>query len=226
MDGDLITVEVLINGVLFKPVFIDIDCECYFIVDENFITELWLPRVKIPLKPIIGFVKENIMEPLVEIIEIVKFSIDIQRYRRNIFTYVVPVLLNPVIMGLPWIRKDNIIIKPVTNTLIINSYSLIISIKETPVSLKIKKLIGKPFAILIKGVRKCQKPLIILKVLLKDITKVLHLKIKRIPAEIRKLLPAQYYNYLRFFEGHITTELPPHRPNINHTFTLEKNKNG
>ena len=40
MDGDLITVEVLINGVLFKFTLIDIGCDCYFIVDKNIITEL------------------------------------------------------------------------------------------------------------------------------------------------------------------------------------------
>ena len=44
--------------------------------------------------------------------------------------------------------------------------------------------------------------------------------------EIRKLLPAQYYNYLPLFKGDIIAELPPHRHNINHIFTLEKNKNG
>ena len=51
---------------------------CYnFIVDKDLITELRLPRVKIPFKPIIGFIKENTKEPWVEIIEIIKFSIDI-----------------------------------------------------------------------------------------------------------------------------------------------------
>ena len=63
MDGDSITVKVLINGVFFKPALIDTGCECYFIVDKDLVTELRLPRVKIPLKPIIGFVKENIKEP-------------------------------------------------------------------------------------------------------------------------------------------------------------------
>ena len=82
-----------------------------------------------------------------------------------------------------------------------------------------------PFAILIKGVRKYQKPLIIFKVSLKDITKVLRLKIKKTPAEIRKLLPAQYYDYLPFFDGGMAAELPPQRPGINHTFTLKKSKN-
>ena len=46
-------------------------------VDKDLIAELWLPRVKIPLKPITGFIKENIKEPWVEIIEITKFFIDI-----------------------------------------------------------------------------------------------------------------------------------------------------
>ena len=77
MDSNLITVEILINGVLFTPVLIDTGCECYFIVDKDLITELWFPRVKIPPKPIIGFVKENTKEPWVEIMEIVKFFIDI-----------------------------------------------------------------------------------------------------------------------------------------------------
>ena len=40
MDGNLIIIEILINGVLFKPVLIDIGCECYSIVDKDLITEL------------------------------------------------------------------------------------------------------------------------------------------------------------------------------------------
>ena len=100
MDNNLIIVKVLINRVLFKPVLINIGCEYYSIMDKDFITELWFPRVKIPLKPIIGFIKENTKESWVEITEIIKFSIDIQGYRRNIFAYAVPVLSNPVIMGL------------------------------------------------------------------------------------------------------------------------------
>ena len=77
MDSDLIIVEILINGVLFKPVLIDIGCECYSIVDKDLVTELRFPCVKIPFKPIIGFVKENTKEPWVEIMEIAKFFIDI-----------------------------------------------------------------------------------------------------------------------------------------------------
>ena len=77
MNSDLIIVEVLINGVLFKPKLIDIGYECYFIVNKDLVTELRFPRIKIPLKPIIGFINENIKEPWVEITEIVKFFIDI-----------------------------------------------------------------------------------------------------------------------------------------------------
>ena len=40
MDSNLIIVEVLINGVLFKPALINIGCECYFIVDKDLVTEL------------------------------------------------------------------------------------------------------------------------------------------------------------------------------------------
>ena len=63
MDGDLITVEILINGVSFKPALINTGYEYYFIVDKDLIIELRLLRVKIPPKPITGFVKENTKEP-------------------------------------------------------------------------------------------------------------------------------------------------------------------
>ena len=63
MDSNSITVKVLINRVLFKPVLINTGYEYYSIVDKNLIMELQLPRVKIPPKQITGFVKENIKEP-------------------------------------------------------------------------------------------------------------------------------------------------------------------
>ena len=63
MDNNLITIEILINKVLFKPILINTGCECYSIMDKDFITELRLPRIKIPPKPIIGFIKENTKEP-------------------------------------------------------------------------------------------------------------------------------------------------------------------
>ena len=77
MDSDLITVEVLINGVLFKPTLINNGYKYYSIMDKDFITELRLPRIKILPKPIIGFVKENTKKPWLEITEIAKFFINI-----------------------------------------------------------------------------------------------------------------------------------------------------
>ena len=77
INGDSITVKVLINGVLFKPTLINTGYKWYSIVDKDLIIELRLPRVKIPLKPITGFIKENTKEPWVEITKIVKFFINI-----------------------------------------------------------------------------------------------------------------------------------------------------
>ena len=80
MDGNLITVEILINRVLFKPVLINTGYEYYSIVNKDLIIELQFPRIKIPFKLIIGFIKENTKEPWVEITEIAKFFINIQGY--------------------------------------------------------------------------------------------------------------------------------------------------
>ena len=66
----------------------------------------------------------------------------------------VPALLNFIIIGLLWIKEDDVIIRPVTNTLMINSYGLTISIKIILVLSKIKELIVTLFIILIKEARK------------------------------------------------------------------------
>ena len=62
INSNSITIEILINGVLFKPTLINTGYEYYSIVDKDLITELRLPRVKIPPKPITGFIKENTKE--------------------------------------------------------------------------------------------------------------------------------------------------------------------
>ena len=100
MDGNLIIVEVCINRVLLKPVLISTCYKYYFIVYKDLVIDLQLPRVKIVLKPIISFVKENTKKPLVEIMEIIKFSIDFSVYKRNIFACVVLILLYLVIISL------------------------------------------------------------------------------------------------------------------------------
>ena len=58
MDSDLIIVEILINGVLFKPVLINTGYKYYFIMNKDFIIELRLSRIKIRLKSITGFIKK------------------------------------------------------------------------------------------------------------------------------------------------------------------------
>ena len=113
----------------------------------------------------------------------------------------------------------------IINTLIINSYGLMILTKITPVLLEIKEVMAISFITLVKGARKCIKPLTVFKASLKDIIKVLYPKVIKTLTEIRRLLPAQYYDHLPFFKEDITAKLPPHRPGINHIFTLERGKN-
>ena len=54
------------------------------------------------------------------------------------------VLLNLVIIGLLWMRENNVIIRPATDILIINFYGLMFSIKIIPVLLEIKEINGNP----------------------------------------------------------------------------------
>ena len=63
MDNDLITVKLLINKVLFKLILINTSYEYYSITDKDLMIKLQFPRIKIPPKLIIGFIKENIKKP-------------------------------------------------------------------------------------------------------------------------------------------------------------------
>ena len=63
-------------------------------------------------------------------------------------------LLHLIIIGLLWIKEDDVIIRFITDIVIINSYSLMISIKIILISLEIKELMAAPFIILVKGARK------------------------------------------------------------------------
>ena len=126
MDNNLITVKVLINGVSFKLRLFNTGNKYYSIINKNFIIKLRLPRIKIPPKLIISFVKKNIKEPGVKITKIAKFFINIQGYKRNIFAYIILILLNLIIIKSLCIRKNIVIIKPIINTLIINSYNITI----------------------------------------------------------------------------------------------------
>ena len=65
------------ESVLFKSMFINISYKYYSIMDKNFIMELRFLYVKILLKSIAGFIKENTKEPWVEIIKIIKHFIGI-----------------------------------------------------------------------------------------------------------------------------------------------------
>ena len=60
MDSELITVEVLINRVSFKPTLINTGCECYSIVDKNLVMELRLPRIKIPLNRLQALLRKTL----------------------------------------------------------------------------------------------------------------------------------------------------------------------
>ena len=62
INNDSIIIKILSNRILFKLTLINIDYKYYFIVDKDLITELRLPRVKIPPKPITGFIKKNTKE--------------------------------------------------------------------------------------------------------------------------------------------------------------------
>ena len=60
MDGDLITVKVLINRVLFKPTLTNTNCKYYSIINKNLITELRLPRVKIPQNRLLVLLRKRL----------------------------------------------------------------------------------------------------------------------------------------------------------------------
>jgi hypothetical protein len=98
MDNFLFYINTLINSTKFTKVFINNGCLCYIAFNEFIIRALKLPRISIPHKSL-KLAEENMEKRKISFITYA--DVDIDRYKKRIFRYVIKKLAFSFILGDP-----------------------------------------------------------------------------------------------------------------------------
>lgn len=220
--------NVLIDNIEYIPTLLDSGCEIYSLVSENVATRLQLRRIEIrPMKFKEVVKKENKTHT---VREAVKFNIDFDGYKRDIWGYVVPGLSEPLILGSGWFRDENASVDWSKQALSLGYMGLDIPLVHNSGSATTQRLLqisAPSFMALSRRIRKKEgKKGLEARVYaasLSDINKALKPKVKGDP---EKLLPPQYRDYLKAFSREDAKTLPPHRPGIDHHTELLKDDQG
>jgi hypothetical protein len=101
-------INILINSAKFIKAFINNGCLCYAVFNEFMVRALKLSRIFIFYKSL-KLAEENIKERKISFITYA--NVDINRYKKRIFGYVIKKLAFFFILGDFWLKYNNVIYK-------------------------------------------------------------------------------------------------------------------
>jgi hypothetical protein len=161
-------------------------------------------------------VEGNIIDEVV----VVQTDVDGHLEPRNFF-YVVPKLASyDLIIGLPWMKKNDAVFEARKNRMVIWTTRTVVYNQATTLEKELNCSIVSAAAFM-TTVRRCQrlKKSQVFSASLADINKALAVKTRTDPA---KVLPKQYSDFLQLFDYTEAEKLPPHRGEADHHIELEK----
>ena len=222
MDGPPFLVSTLVNRDCFAKTLLDSGCLSYGLVSSSFVIENDLQRIKIPARSLSGFDAPS--EDTVTEVAVVSLDIDGHHESRS-FLYVVPRLESyDIILGLPWIVKQDARINgPMSECLIRSTDTLVrnqASTLEPDHTLDCAPISIKAFCMMTTKSR--QRNVEVFSASLRDIAKALD-KTKKTKTDPRTKLPSQYLDYLGAFSPTDSDKTPPLRGNgVDHKIELVK----
>ncbi len=117
MDSNPFLVPVLVNRESFPRTLADTGCLSYGLIDSRFARKHNLKRIPIRPRAMVGF--ETVSQEEVREVAVVRLDID-GYIEERAFLYVVPRLASyDMILGKPWIKKNDIRIRPAKDTMTI-----------------------------------------------------------------------------------------------------------
>lgn len=220
---------------------VDTGCLSYSVIDERLArnNKLNLTRIE-PLTLQLANGKTNST-----INYITQLNLDIDGRKESVWSYIVPNLSYSMILGKPWLEKNDVIYLAKKRCLRFGSRKHGLLVRSSnwyesqaprkvrhqvaPMSLKLATLTtGSEFAELVSEARKT-KDAIIGAVTMHDIAKALQPKSIESLEEVRNNLPEEIQKYADLFtddDAHNNTTLPPHRKGIDTKITLIKDEQG
>ena len=183
---------------------VDSGCSSYGLIDSRFAFRQKLQRIPITPRPIVGF-RDSVNS---QITEVAKMEIDLDGHKENAFFYVVPGLSYDVILGLPWMRINDVRLSPKRACLHIGPFNL-----RVPNTLREQRtadhgLVSAAAFSLLAHRRKKQKNIQVFAASMADIEKAL--SVKKI-TDPRTKLPSHFHEFLDVFDRTEADKLPPLR---------------
>jgi predicted aspartyl protease len=229
MDGTSPIVEILCNKEILVPALLDTGCDCFAAISDKFARKLRSPRF--PIKP--RGLGEAASQSLHAISELTYVDADIDGFRQRIFCYVVPGLRQELILGDPWMKRNDVVVFSKKSYITIGAARGLRVPTERQGrrdqrrrGLRIRQTSASVFLAQVRAARRRGTPTQVpqvFKLTLEEIDRALTVKPQEPPAPP---LPPEVQEFAHLFDKAVSDQLPPHRPGVDHHIELEKDLQG
>lgn len=225
MDQTGLYVNIGINGIHYTYGLIDDGCHCYATISNHLANKLKLPRIKIIPR---GLSQVNMVDEEA-ISEVTYFCADIDGHKQSrVYCYIIPEQTEDVIIGLPWIRSEDMVLRPSKNRMKIKSTGTLVRFRNpqepSVAGGPIYNISANAFTTIARRARLTRSHSThIFTSSIQDIEKALH-KFNKPSTDPMTKLPPHFRHQLECFKKEIADKLPPHRPNVDHAIPTEANE--
>jgi hypothetical protein len=232
MDGEPFIVSALIDGCSFAETLIDTGCLSHGLCDPRFARKNKLTRLKITPRQVTGV--DGKLTAITD--EVVAVNLDLDGHREEkVFLYVSPIGHYDMILGMPWVRAQDVRINGPRSEMKIMTIGIVVRSKEA--FCELEESIGQAVNVSAasfqflrtrgektKAVQTDQKKIIVFAASMADINKALAVKKYTDP---KNKMPAHFHQWLDVADRKKAELLPPTRgQGVDHSIELEKDDSG
>ncbi|KAI1003822.1 hypothetical protein K3495_g4387 [Podosphaera aphanis] len=230
MNGTSFVIDTLINNFILVPTLIDNGCDCLAAVSNSIVRKAELPRLQVAPRKLTKATNDNHRETEI-ITEMTKMELDIDGYRKTIYVYIIPHLSHGLILGKPWMEREDVVYHAKNKYIeireaIVGGNPLRVWEKGSRQDSEVLNVSNLSAGVFLATIRRAKKPTSqdtqVFSVSLADIQKALAPS-KREATSLENL-PQEYREFASLFKNEISDKLPPHRPGHDHDIKLEQGK--
>jgi predicted aspartyl protease len=232
MECALFHTTALIDDYYQIRTLIDDGAACYAAINERLAQRLKLPMVDMDTRRIEGVIGGA----TTHLDKVTTFTLDIGGLKTTkAWAYVVPNQSEDLILGHPWLKSQLAKINTTKSQITFEQYDFSLSSDEEQLAnpnsasryFRVTPVPASVYAALATRQRKTKNPRTqIFAVTLADIEKALKPKPTLSMEQVLVLIPKHYKSEAEAWNPTTASQLPPHRPGINHKIHLEKDANG
>lgn len=236
MDTLPLLVPALINSLKFVDAQVDTGCDCYAAVSEKFAQRMGLEQVPLGKRRRIRTAVETKRRGVVRqeshstISHLVQFTLDMDGWESQVAAYVVPGLTRDVILGMPWMIRYDVCVRPARRELTIGATSGLVIKGSNNRATKNPTIavLGSVFAGLVRQAQRKQEECRLIATSLREVTSVLRVPGAEPEQERGQTpqLPDELRDFRDLFDQEKANELPPHRGQLDHHIRLKKHPDG